>query len=136
MPDPSMIERQRVTLRELAELTAERARQEQEIDAVHRADTKKVESDFEQTYEAAAQRFEDEKRAADAAGRQARDTSEKRFQTDQARVERTFQEKKQALVDRFADDEHQINGESREARWTLTTVYDAEKHLPQQQLDA
>jgi DNA segregation ATPase FtsK/SpoIIIE, S-DNA-T family len=126
--EPELIRRQRLALRELLRLVADRARREPQIDAAFKARAEAAERDFDDQYQGIIIKFASDKEASEREIRAARESIAKRYKTERAAADQEFSKARSRLAGGYTQDKEAAKAEFQESRWTIQAVWDGSKN--------
>ncbi|HLJ95351.1 MAG TPA: FtsK/SpoIIIE domain-containing protein [Gemmataceae bacterium] len=134
MGESPLVSRQRVLLHDLAQLVAERAKAEPQVERQFKTDTQAAEHEFEVDFQTAIVRFAAEKEASEREFEDARRTITARFEADSQSTEREFSAARQKIVEEYETAKQQAKNEFQETRWTIAAILEGIKNGTDRQL--
>jgi hypothetical protein len=127
MPDTPLIQRQGDALRDLVQLSAERAKAESATRSSYTSRTESIEQEFQETQQAIARRFgEESTEEAQEYGATHKAITD-RFQSEHPAAEKDYQTTRRAIQVRHDKERAAAKKQRDEVRWEATTVFEAAK---------
>ncbi len=126
--EPFLIHRQRVILRDLLELVAERSDAEDRIDKEFIARKEAAQRQFEFSFQDAVVTFASRKEAVEQELREARRQINARHQSEREAAEKNLTDTRAQITHEYETDKQAAKSEFQEARWTITAVYEGGKN--------
>jgi hypothetical protein len=134
MPEPSLIARQRVLLRDLIEHAAERAHGEPAIAAAFQEQVDHVEIEFAEAREALESRRTRELEENERHIEQARSSIEARYKAAQEAAHREFVSTRGKILERDESEKEAAQAAYKEACWTIAAVLEGAKNETEKEL--
>src|SRR5438067_3055228 len=136
MAEPSLIDRQRALLHDLARLAADRGRVEPAIEQEAQSKRAAQESAFDADYQTIILQFASQKEQADREVREARAAIRSRFETEQAATARELARDRLRFAEQYDTEAEEAQAAFQEARWTIDAVLEASRSKSDKQLQA
>src|SRR5437879_5633066 len=136
MAEPSLIDRQRVLLHDLARLAADRARVEPAIEQEAQSKRTAEANAFDEKYQTIIIQFASQKEQADREVREARAAIRSRFETEQGATTRELARDRLRFAEQYDTEAEETQAAFQEARWTIDAVLEASRSKADKQLQA
>jgi DNA segregation ATPase FtsK/SpoIIIE, S-DNA-T family len=133
MTEPSLVDRQRTLLHDLAHLAAERSQAEPVIEQEFRSCMAAENRTFEQSEKEVIVRFAYEKEQADREIREAREKIQARFEAEQTEAARELNVVRLRLTEEGEAGEEEAQSAFQESCWTINAVFEATRSKAEKQ---
>jgi hypothetical protein len=121
--------------RELARLSAERARAESSIEQAHRARVESAEKEFQQTQQAINERYQADRARTEAEYQQARESLKGRFESAYNAGQTQYAELRHKIASQHEASRERAHRDYEESRWTIQTLFEADRTQAKEQFD-
>jgi S-DNA-T family DNA segregation ATPase FtsK/SpoIIIE len=131
--EPLLISRQRVILRDLLELIAERSQAELRIDKEFQIRKESAHRQFDSTFQDVVVTFASRKETVEQEFKDARRQITSRHESDRALADKNLTDSRARILEEFQTDKQTAKSEFQEARWTITAVYEGSKNAAEKE---
>ncbi len=132
--EPSLIQRERIVLRDLAHLVADRAATEPKLDTEFQTGTQAAEAKYDAAYQAVIARFAAEKEALEYECQETRQAITARDETERDAARKELTQARQALLEQSETERQEARSTFQEARWTITALLEGIKSGTEKQV--
>src|SRR5437870_4085529 len=128
MTEPNLLEAERVALRDLLQLAADRAQAETEIEEQFQSRTMKAERKRDADEQTVIIRFATQKESLENEYKKACQTIDTHLETTQKPLETKHREERLEIIERYKKEKEAAKAAYQEASWTLATIFEGNKN--------